>query len=109
MKVITAYPVIKVTNGVAEEVSNARGGGGRRGGGGGRRGGFARPSRRGGGVPARRWRGGYRRRAPIYWGGVALWWNGAYWVDSGGQCYEKTYAGFVPVDCNKIPSVALGL
>lgn len=97
MKIITSHPVIKISDGNAEKVSNARGGGGHRGGGGGRHFG----GHRGGG---RRHFGGV---APVFVGGY--YWNGTYWVDVNGTCYTKNWLGqYVVADCNAMSSVEFG-
>lgn len=109
MKIITRYPVIRInstsnevlSNGV-DTVSNVRGGGGggHRGGGGGRGGHGG-----GGGFGGRR--GG---RRPVVVGGGGFYWNGAYWVDVNGLCYEKNWLGqYTLVDCGVVPAVAFGL
>ncbi len=111
MKIITSYPVIRISGGKAEkivsteQISNARGGGGGRGGrgGGARSGGGARRSGGGG------HRGGGFRR-PRFYGGGGYYWNGIYWIDNDGLCYTKNWLGqYVLVNCSATPSVALGL
>jgi len=106
MKIITAYPIIRITNTTNEvlsngddTVSNVRGGGGHRGGGG--RGGHGGCGHFGG------HRGG---RRPFVIGGGGFYWNGAYWVDANGLCYEKNWLGqYTLVDCGVVPAVAFGL
>jgi len=106
MKIITSHPIIKITDGNAEKVSNARGGGGgRRGGGGGRPFGggrhFGGGHRRGG----RRY---FRGVAPVFVSGYA--WNGSYWVDPNGTCYTKNWLGqYIVADCNAMSSVEYGV
>lgn len=98
MKIITSHPIIKISDGNAEKVSNARGGGGHRGGGGGRHFG----GHRGGG---RRHYGGV---APVFVGGY--FWNGTYWVDPNGTCYTKNWLGqYIVADCNAMSSVEYGV
>ena len=66
MKIITSHPIIKITDGNAEKVSNARGGG-RRGGGGGRPFGGGRPH----GGHGRGGRRHFRGVAPVFVSGYA--------------------------------------
>lgn len=98
MKIITSHPIIKISDGNAEKVSNARGGGGHRGGGGGRHGG-------GHGGGGRRHFGGVR---PTFVGGY--FWNGTYWVDPNGTCFTKNWLGqYIVADCNAMSSVEYGV